>query len=83
MNIKYDKGFFEYVEKAVDKWIGRIEGTTLNSGGSLIKSRVLKEINWTLYDKNMENEKMKKVEGIAKDILILSRNTLLVNLRFH
>jgi hypothetical protein len=57
MNIKYDNGFFEYVEKAVDKWIGRIEGTTLNSGGSLIKSKVLKEINWTLYDKNMENEK--------------------------
>lgn len=57
MNIRYDKGFFEYIEKAVDRWIDRIEGTILNSGGSLIKSKVLKEINWTLYDKNMENEK--------------------------
>ena len=57
MNTKYDEGFFEYVEKAVDKWIDRIEDITLNSGGSLIKHKFLGQVSWTLCDKDQENEK--------------------------
>ena len=52
-----DKGLFEYVEKAVDRWIDRFGCTTLNSGGSLIKSKVLEEVSWTLWDKDKENAK--------------------------
>ena len=57
MNTKYDEGFFEYVEKSVDKWIDRFGETTLNSGGSLIKSKVLGEVRWTLCGKDQENAK--------------------------
>ena len=57
MNTKYDEGFFEYVEKSVDNWIDRFGETTLNSGGSLIKSKVLGEVRWTLCGKDQENAK--------------------------
>lgn len=57
MNIKYNKCFFEHIEKAIDRWVDRMTGTTLNSGGSLIKSKVLGEVSWTLYNKNQENPK--------------------------